>query len=314
MKRPALALSLSSVVSLCGCAITPAAVTTVGTEGDVPAGARRIAPLIVAAEGDIELQGPELAPEARARFLEERSERIKERSRVDSREVTGRQFGDACFRMGIVIPVVGAIACPFAMLGAVASMELGRGVARGVKYVAASIDEPSLRLSPDLAASIASALRERATSAALVERATSTAPRDFENAERPESLLVLRMKAARICEAAGSPAICLVAEAQGFLGDGAALTPTQHVFVHGPITLLAPADGAHLERTIEQALGLLARSIVAAYTGGVPSPDAAPEPAPTPLAAVPVELRKLTDAERSVFPQTFTSGCIRERC
>jgi hypothetical protein len=190
------------------------------------------------------------------------------------------------------------------------------GAARGVTYAVASIDEPSLRLSAEQAERMAAALREQAISAALVERALYTAPREFWSAEEAKSRLVVRLDHAGTCEFEGAAAICLVAKVQAFLPDGTEFPPSRHVFVHGPLEALA-SDAAHLERTIDQALDLLAESIVATYTGAGPLANLPQEEAAVPAASAPVAsagLHKLTDAERSVFPSVFTSGCIRAAC
>lgn|SRR5262245_15327085 len=318
MKTFMVALGVMASAALSGCAATaPDPVTRIKTEAQAPKPIRLVAPVIVTHEAAIELSGPELTASARARFKEERAARVAERSRGELIKLKEDHFGEACVKMGILIPIAGALACPFGILGAVMTAGMVNGVARGVKYAVASVDEPSLRLSAEQAERIAAALREQAISAALVERALYIAPREFASAEQAESRLVVRMDHAGTCEVDGAAAICLVARAQAFLLDGTEYPPSQHVFVHGPLEPLA-GDPAHLERTIDQALDLLAESIVATYTGSGPLANLPPEEAPEPAAAAPTpatsaELRKLIGAERSVFPRSYSGGC-REDC
>jgi len=312
----ACAFCLAASAALSGCATSPGATTTVRTEGNVAAGARLVAPLIVADGSDLELQGPELTPEARARFQEERAARIAQRARADVIKLSDSGLAEGCIKMGIVIPVVGLLACPIGVLGTVMTAAMVNGLAHAGKYAVASVEEPALRLSPVQAERIAAALTDQTIGTALVERAIHAAPADFAHAAQAESLLVVRMKAALICEADNAPAICLVAEARGFLGDGLALAPTDHVFLHGPLEQLS-GDDAHLRRKIDQGMDLLAKSIVAAYTGGVPSPDTKPAPAPAPRPVAPearAELRKLTEVENSVFPKAFSGSCLSGGC
>jgi|SRR5262245_37179581 len=322
MRIPAFALCLAAGLS--GCATTDA-VTTVRTEGNAPAGVRLTAPVIVADDARIELVGEELTPEARARFLRERTDRISDRAqRAESwwyRPLNERRnvsLMDVEKIAVVCVPaapfcaaalVVGAVTMPVTLISIGA---IGQTI-KGVTYVGGSLFEPSLRLSPERAARIAATVSERATSAELVERALYTAPRDFVQAEEAESRLVVRMKAARNCELDGEAAICLVAEARAVLQDGTVLPPTLHVFVHGPLEQLA-RDGAHLERTLDQALDLLAESIVAIYTGSGPLANLPQEDAPRPAPAEPAGLRKFTQAEASVFPKTSAGVCVREGC
>ena len=324
-----LALALCVAVSLSGCATAPEVTTAVRTQGSVPENARLVAPLIVADEGGIELQGPELTPEARASFEKERAARIAQRSDVQV-AAGGREAARAvggCVYLGLKIPLLLPLAavCPVAVVGGVVAANVAAELQRGVNQAIASAEEPSLHLSSVQAERIATALTERASSATLVERALHTAPADFADAGAAESLLVVRMKAARTCELGSWPAICLVAEAHAFLGDGVALTPTEHVFVHGPLAPLAAEDERDLERAIDQALDLLAESIVYAYTGSGPAPDAPPVQAPVarpPAAVAPkfgepqwlAERRKFTVEEASVFPKTSAGTCIIDGC
>ena len=326
MKKLGFALCLAGVVSLAGCATAPDMTTAVRTEGGVPAGTRLVAPLIVADDGSIELQGPELTPEARANFEKERAARIALRSDVQVPSGGGHAAG-ACVYVGLKIPLLLplAVACPIAVVGVLVTAHVAAGVQRGVNHAIASAEEPSLQLSSTQAERVAMALREQATGAALVERALYTAPADFADASEAKSRLVVRMKAAQTCEVENALAICLVAEARAFAGNGAAPTPTEHVFVHGPLMPLAAENDGHLERAIDQALDLLAESIVFAYTGSGPAPDAPPAQAPAarrPAVVAPkfgepqmlAERRKFTDEEASVFPKTSAGVCVREGC
>lgn len=285
-----LGLMVLGLACMGGCAATPDAITTVRNEGDALPG-RLLAPQIVVGEGSIDLQGPELTPDARARFREERTARISQRSRPNP--VPALTAGDAvgaCLYAGIRLPVVGLLACPIALPLGYVTVHLGKGVEHGVRYAVVSMLEPRLRLSAEQADRVTAALTERATSAALVERALYAAPSEFVEGAEAKSRLVIRIKAAQTCEAENAVAICLIAEARGYAAHGAALSPTEHVFVHGPLMPLLAEDDGRLERTIEEGLDLLAESIVAAYTwtgplANVPQ-EAAPEAMPAPLAPV----------------------------
>lgn len=268
-------LCLAAAAAVSGCATTPHAVMKVSMNAGGATPVQLTAPLIVADERLIALEGPELTAEARAKFREERAARITQRSRTEPPRPNEQQVAGTCIQLGIAIPVVGLAICPFALLGAMATMEAVHGVANGVRYVGASLTEPSLRLSSDEAERIAAPVRAEATSAALVERAMYIAPAQFADVTRAESLLVVRLKAAEVCEAENAAAenvaaICLVAEAQAFLGDGLALAPSEHRFVYGPLTLLTAGSEHHLDLAIDLAMESLAESIVAAYTGTGP--------------------------------------------
>jgi len=262
-----------------GCAVAPAPTTSIRNDVGVLAGPL-LAPQLVAGEGTVELQGPELTPEARAKFRKERAARVSERSRARKVPLTAETAVQVCIYMGIAIPVVGWVACPIGLPLAYVSVQLGRGIEHGVKYAAVSLTEPSLRLSAHQAERVSAALTERATSAALVERALYTAPGQFVEATESKSRLVIRIRAAQACEAQDAVAICLIAEARAFAADGAVLSQSEHVFVHGPLMALIAQDDGQLERTIDEGLDLLAESIVAEYTRTGPLANDPEEKAP----------------------------------
>ena len=287
--RATSALCLVMTLSAVGCASTvPDATTSVKAEGTLPAGFRLTAPRIVADDADLELDGDELTPEARLRFERARAQRIRENAEWVRRRVTHdnaatrvkftsrdeQAIVECVLRAGIVCPAILVVGFSITYL---AEGMVGQ-TARGVAYISGSISEPSLHLSPAQAQHIALVLKERASGAALAEHALSMAPHEFASADEAESLLVVRMRTARSCETEGAGAICLIAEAQGFLADGTALAPTQHVFVYGPLEALASDKRPLLEMTLDEALERLAESIVGVYTGGGPAPEPVPEP------------------------------------
>ncbi|HKU46175.1 MAG TPA: hypothetical protein VJQ58_04785 [Burkholderiales bacterium] len=273
--------------------------------------------MIVAHHDDLALLGEELTPEARARFEEYRWERIRVRA-ASAGETPGTGWRqqdtmaviDCVIRTaGLCAPVL-AVVIPVGMVVGAAALK----TMQGITYVGGSLLEPSLRLSTAQAERMAGFLNERATSAELVKRVLFAAPREFAGARQAESLLVVRMSA-RNCEAEGEAALCLVAEAQAFLADGTELLPTQHVFVQRPLARLAAAESGQVERTLDQAMDLLAASVAAAYTASGPLANLWPEEeAPQPLPAQFGGPRSLTDAERSVFPRTSASNCFRDGC
>ena len=255
--RRMLCVVLAASVSLAGCATNlqpmPARISH-GIVEPVPAGSWLPAASIVPDERPIELLG-EFSAEGRAAFEEARSARIAARSSVGP-DLTGADIAH-CLIRGVVV------LCPLIL--AIRGVALGS--ISGVKYIKASVQEPSLLIPKSHAHSLAKMLKEHASSAALAARASrSTMIHDGTDAERR---LVVRMKAVDTWQVRQSwLGIRILAEAQAFPFPGVALTPTQHAYewTYGPLSEWTEDSDELVRQAFNEALDVLAESIVSTYT------------------------------------------------
>jgi hypothetical protein len=255
--RTMVCVLLAAGLSLAGCATNRQPVTAGISPNIVEpmrAGSWLPAARIVSDERPVELLG-EFSAEGRAAFEQARSARVAARSSVGP-DLTGRDIGE-CLIRGVVV------LCPLAL--AIRGVVLGS--ISGVKYIKASVQEPSLLIPDRHAHSLATMLKERASSTALVARASRFGM--THDGTHTEGRLVVRMKAVEASQV--RPAwlrIRVTAEAQAFPFPGVALTPTEHVYewMYGPLSEWAEGSDELVRQALNGALDALAESIGSTYT------------------------------------------------
>jgi hypothetical protein len=254
--RSVLALLLAATVSLAGCAANrqPAA-ARISPDVVVPVGAGQLAASIVPHARPIDLHG-EFSAAERAAFEQARAGRIANRPRAVAGDMHPVEIA-LC-----VVSVVGIVFCPLA----VATGKAAYGAVNGIRYVKASVREPSLLIPERHADKLATMFQEQATGASLAARASGLiASRDDTDVQRR---LVVRMKSAETWYVRPDwLGIRIIAEAQAFPVAGIALAPTEHVYAwtYGPLSGWTEAGDEVVRQRLDEALNTLAASIVTTY-------------------------------------------------
>jgi hypothetical protein len=257
--------ALGSIIVLSACAST---VTSEGGELKLDitvSGERPKAPLsgprIVVYDAPVELLGDELTSEARARFERERAERISQRAQQararNYKPFPARQIPDllleCTLRTGPLCPGVLIIGLPVAAFVNVTMAES----ARGVTYVSASVQEPSLKLSNDDAARLGAMFAKFATGRELAGRVARFATPPESGEEQDRVSLLVRMRSIEIREVDSRLGVRLVVEAAAIDHEGVLTAATEHVCVYVPP--YAWTSGS--EETVRSVLGYALASV-----------------------------------------------------